>query len=609
MNYTGAGVTCTKSGVTGICDVTSGGGSGTVTSVGIGTTTATSGTVTNPTTTPVLSINLNTSGVQDTNINWTSFPASGFAKWNGSSTPTADTNTYITGNQSITLSGDISGTGATAITTAIGALKVQSSNVNWSSITGSLNKEGINWTSFPAAGFMKFNGQSSPTADTSTYLTAETDPQVGTLTNTKWCTTDGSAVNCTSDAPGGVGSNYWALGNVGINTTNNVGIGTINPGFALDVNGGARFLGSGDSLIGSNLGIGTTTVPQRLYVAGTGEFQGFKMNNGNTAGMVLTSTSVGVGTWLALPAGGSGAPTDADYLVGTANGSLSGEIAVGTTPGGELGGTWASPTLDDSVTVNGWTLGSASLTAASNLTSNGFVKTSGGVGTLSVDTSTYLTAESDPQVGTLTNTKWCTTDGSAVNCTTDAPAGTGNVSNTGTPADNQVAIWTNSTTVEGSNSFIFNGTNVGIGTLLPLSVLEARGATGLTISGQQNLSLGGKCSANITADAASALSVSGCRYYSFTSDNATSTSRTFCLLAGTEGQVITLFADVVSTNEIELGDGAAGACAGSTGAATFLVGVWPATTNQNNDSATIIYRTTASGAAAAGWYETNRAAN
>lgn len=49
---------------------------------------------------------------------------------------------------------------------------------------------------------------------------------------------------------------------------------------------------------------------------------------------------------LTNPAGASGAPTDADYLVGTANGSLSAEIAVGTTPGGELGGTWASPTVD-----------------------------------------------------------------------------------------------------------------------------------------------------------------------------------------------------------------------------------------------------------------------
>jgi len=33
---------------------------------------------------------------------------------------------------------------------------------------------------------------------------AETDPQVGTLTSGKWCTTDGSAVNCTSDPPSGV---------------------------------------------------------------------------------------------------------------------------------------------------------------------------------------------------------------------------------------------------------------------------------------------------------------------------------------------------------------------------------------------------------------------
>jgi hypothetical protein len=41
-----------------------------------------------------------------------------------------------------------------------------------------------------------------------------------------------------------------------------------------------------------------------------------------------------------------GAPTNADYLVGTANAGLSAEIVVGTTPGGELGGTWAAPTVD-----------------------------------------------------------------------------------------------------------------------------------------------------------------------------------------------------------------------------------------------------------------------
>lgn len=45
------------------------------------------------------------------------------------------------------------------------------------------------------------------------------------------------------------------------------------------------------------------------------------------------------------PAGGI-APANADYLVGTAHADLSAEIVVGTTPGGELGGTWASPTVD-----------------------------------------------------------------------------------------------------------------------------------------------------------------------------------------------------------------------------------------------------------------------
>jgi hypothetical protein len=37
---------------------------------------------------------------------------------------------------------------------------------------------------------------------------------------------------------------------------------------------------------------------------------------------------------------------DVDFLVGTATGLTAAEIVVGTTPGGELGGTWASPTVD-----------------------------------------------------------------------------------------------------------------------------------------------------------------------------------------------------------------------------------------------------------------------
>ena len=62
---------------------------------------------------------------------------------------------------------------------------------------------------------------------------------------------------------------------------------------------------------------------------------------------VLVDDTTGAAVWQSTTSsGGGGAPTDADYLVGTAQAGLSAEIVVGTTPGGELGGTWASPTVD-----------------------------------------------------------------------------------------------------------------------------------------------------------------------------------------------------------------------------------------------------------------------
>ena len=77
-------------------------------------------------------------------------------------------------------------------------------------------------------------------------------------------------------------------------------------------------------------------------------------DEGVAKGAASTIDFVGAGVTAGAVAGGQttvtipggGAPTDADYLVGTANPSLSAEIVVGTTPGGELGGTWGSPTVD-----------------------------------------------------------------------------------------------------------------------------------------------------------------------------------------------------------------------------------------------------------------------
>lgn len=57
--------------------------------------------------------------------------------------------------------------------------------------------------------------------------------------------------------------------------------------------------------------------------------------------------------------GGGLDPTGISFLTGAASAELDSEIVVGATPGGELGGTWASPTIDDSLSVTGWTLTTA----------------------------------------------------------------------------------------------------------------------------------------------------------------------------------------------------------------------------------------------------------
>lgn len=72
-------------------------------------------------------------------------------------------------------------------------------------------KDGIAWS--------EVSGIPAGFADgTDDGITSETDPKVGTLTNTKWCTTDGSVINCTTDAPTG-GDN---LGNHTATTTLNL---------------------------------------------------------------------------------------------------------------------------------------------------------------------------------------------------------------------------------------------------------------------------------------------------------------------------------------------------------------------------------------------------
>lgn len=167
--------------------------------------------------------------------------------------------------------------------------------------------------------------------------------------------------NATAIKPG---TQSWVAGNE---------IVTSNSGIGIDITGGANMV-VGNMIEGGSGQTGNTAIRIRFPSGGASpqgsrnmlvanainkNDTGIDIGTGCNSNHVISQSYISVAVTnlvdngtdtvvLDAPSdlGGGGAPTTADYLVGTANGSLSAEIVVGTTPGGELGGTWASPTVD-----------------------------------------------------------------------------------------------------------------------------------------------------------------------------------------------------------------------------------------------------------------------
>jgi len=161
----------------------------------------------------------------------------------------------------------------------------------------------IDWTSYDGFAFTAGTATNAGNSNTVDGI------HIGTTTVGKWCTTDGTAINCTSNSPlmsfteldplvsawakapakPAYTFNEIGSGSIGATTgyfSGNVGIGKTAPAFALDVDGvvnATNLYVNGSAYIGSqwtttstsiyynagNVGIGTTTPASKLQVYGT----------------------------------------------------------------------------------------------------------------------------------------------------------------------------------------------------------------------------------------------------------------------------------------------------------------------------------------------------
>ncbi|MDX2289866.1 MAG: tail fiber domain-containing protein [Hyphomicrobiaceae bacterium] len=380
-----------------------------------------------------------------------------------------------------------------------------------------------------------------------TLSLTETDPKVGALTGNQWCAANagGTAIVCNQSAPAAGASSSGAAGYVQLSdgaggfTTSGA-----TAGEELFWNNTSKRLGIGTQFPGQTLQLGTASVGQENYLAiGDANSQRLKIGYGHGTGIVDNNFSAqiiadGTGN-LVLSSRTSSASSLQFYTNAGTDGvermriSGSGNVGIGTTSPD------ASALLDVSSTTKGFLpprMTTVEVTAV--------VTPADGLIVYDTDTDTIKLrangawvslqagggVESDPQVGTLTATKWCAANagGTAIDCTVDAPAtgaaGSGSEvqfrdSGTGAFAANANFVW------DGIN------TRLGIGTSSP-GLAAGAGRSYLSVKGVSEGGILELIQAGADADAAT---IGGIQFSTDNNTNGTNGKRSAAIFVRQSG--------------------------------------------------------------------------
>lgn len=174
---------------------------------------------------------------------------------------------------------------------------------------------------------------------------AVTATNASTVTTINGQITGGSGVTLTGSGTSGspyniaaTGLPLWVTGNIGINTTNNVGIGSINPGNALDVNGTIRAI----ALTSNGSGVGNF----KLYDSSGVNWTDFQASSTISANKTFTLPSVDGTNGQALTTNGTGTLAFTTVSGGSSQFITAPNIGIGTTSNVGIGSLAPSATLD-----------------------------------------------------------------------------------------------------------------------------------------------------------------------------------------------------------------------------------------------------------------------